>query len=291
MDTRDLRAFLRVYEEKSINKAAKQLFITPQGLSRVIHNLETDLDTCLFERTPGGMVPTESGAYLYENSHTLLQELDALETGIRRFRNRGSRMEIGFSCGVLNVFPIQQLEAYKRQYPELLIQWEEASNREVTEQVLKRELDVGFVIGQVSSGELWVKELFSIRLSVLVYEGHPFFERESLSVRELQGEPLISLNEKFSCYHSLIERCRDFGFAPDIVVKTMEGQLIYRFCKERIGLGIVVDIHKDEIRRDGLRMIGLSDSLPWKISVIAREERKKERRILDLVGCLTQAAG
>ena len=45
MDTKDLRAFLRVYEEKSVNKAAKQLFITPQGLSRVIHNLETDLDT------------------------------------------------------------------------------------------------------------------------------------------------------------------------------------------------------------------------------------------------------
>ncbi len=86
MDTKDLRAFLRVYEEKSVNKAAKQLFITPQGLSRVIHNLETDLGTTLFMRTPSGMLPTDSGVYLYENSRTLLQELDALETGIRRFQ-------------------------------------------------------------------------------------------------------------------------------------------------------------------------------------------------------------
>ncbi len=102
-------------------------------------------------------------------------------------------------------------------------------------------------------------------------------------MQDLQGEPLISLNEKFSCYHSLVERCRDFGFVPDIVVKTMEGQLIYRFCKERIGLGIVVDIHWDDIRTDGLRMISLSDSLPWKISVIVREERKEEKGILELV--------
>ena len=94
---------------------------------------------------------------------------------------------------------------------------------------------------------------------------------------------MISLNEKFSCYHSLVERCRDFGFVPDIVVKTMEGQLIYRFCKARIGLGIVVDIHWDDIRTDGLRMISLSDSLPWKISVIVREERKEEKGILELV--------
>lgn len=283
MDTKDLRAFLRVYEEKSVHKAAKQLFITPQGLSRVIHNLETDLSTCLFERTPGGMVPTESGVYLYENSRTLLQELDALETGIRRFRDRNSRMEIGFSCGVLNVFPIRKLESYQRRHPEKTVQWEEASNREIIDKVLKGELDVGFVIGQVSGRELWVREVFSIRLSVLVYEGHPLFGRDSLSVKDLQGEPLISLNEKFYCYHSLVERCRDFGFMPDIVVKTMEGQLIYRFCKEKIGLGIVVDIHKDEIRKEGLSMIGLADSLPWKISVIAREERKDEKGILELI--------
>lgn len=285
MDTKDLRAFLRVYEEKSINKAAKQLFITPQGLSRVIHNLESDLDTCLFERTPGGMLPTESGVYLYENSHMLLQELDALENGIRRFRNRDSRMEIGFSCGVLNVFPIRKLETFKRRHSEMTVQWEEASNQEIIGKVLKGELDVGFVIGRVSSRELWAREVFSIQLSVLVYEGHPLFERDSLSVKDLQGQPLISLNEKFYCYHSLAERCRDFGFTPDFVVKTMEGQLIYRFCKEKVGLGIVVDIHKDEIRKDGLRMIGLSDSLPWKISVVVREERKKEKGILELVEC------
>ena len=30
MDTKDLKAFTTVYEEKSINAAAKKLFITPQ---------------------------------------------------------------------------------------------------------------------------------------------------------------------------------------------------------------------------------------------------------------------
>ena len=50
-DTKDLRYFRQVYEDKSINQAAKQLFITPQGLSRVITKLEGELQTKLFERT------------------------------------------------------------------------------------------------------------------------------------------------------------------------------------------------------------------------------------------------
>ena len=53
MDTKEIRSFRLVYEERSINKAAEQLFITPQGLSRIIHNLEEELQITLFERTKG----------------------------------------------------------------------------------------------------------------------------------------------------------------------------------------------------------------------------------------------
>ena len=61
MDLKELRYFIRVYEEKSINKAATQLFITPQGLSKMIQHLEEDLHTKLFIRSMKGMEPTESG--------------------------------------------------------------------------------------------------------------------------------------------------------------------------------------------------------------------------------------
>ena len=49
MDTKDLRCFRLVYEERSINQAARHLFITPQGLSRIISRLEEELHTLLFE--------------------------------------------------------------------------------------------------------------------------------------------------------------------------------------------------------------------------------------------------
>ena len=45
MDTREIRCFRLVYEECSINKAASQIFITPQGLSRIITKLENELQT------------------------------------------------------------------------------------------------------------------------------------------------------------------------------------------------------------------------------------------------------
>ena len=40
MDTRAIRCFQQVYEKKSIHQAARGLFLTPQGVSRIIGVLE-----------------------------------------------------------------------------------------------------------------------------------------------------------------------------------------------------------------------------------------------------------
>ena len=116
MDTKDLRFFRQVYEERSIHKASKLLFITPQGLSKIIRHLEEELGTCLFERLANGMVPTESGTWLYENSTPLLEQFDEIMIGLRQIQDRDQKLKIGFSCGVLNVFPLQKLEEYQKQY-------------------------------------------------------------------------------------------------------------------------------------------------------------------------------
>ncbi len=279
MDTKDIRFFMRVYEERSINKAARQMFITPQGLSKIIQHLEEELEASLFERSSNGMVPTEIGTYFYQNSQFILDKLDEIKIGICQIRDKESKLVMGFSCGVLNVFPLQRLEEYKSGGARVEVQWEEFSNQEVIDKVLKGSIDIGFVIGIVTDHGLWSKELFSRKMSVVVYEGHPFYNRESLSVNDLRGEPLITLNEKYYSYHSLLQRCHDFGFVPSIVIKTMESKIIYRFCKRKMGLGIDVNIHQEEIAMDGLKLIELHDSIPWKISMVIRNDRKEEYAI------------
>ena len=51
MDTKHLEYFQIVYEEKSIQKKKKKLFISPQGLGRIIQNLESEFGTTFFNRT------------------------------------------------------------------------------------------------------------------------------------------------------------------------------------------------------------------------------------------------
>jgi len=79
MNAKALRYFWCVYEERSINKAAKQLFMTPQGLSRIIQNLEDELGATLFERSSKGMVPTKCGVYLHHQCPEILNKYDEIQ--------------------------------------------------------------------------------------------------------------------------------------------------------------------------------------------------------------------
>ena len=280
MDTKDIRSFRLVYEERSINRAAKQLFITPQGLSRIIHKLEDELQIVLFERTKGGMVPTECGDYFYAQSQELLYQLEDMKYHLQKMNSRQRKIKIGFACGVLNLVSLKKLNAIQREMPDVSVQWEEMENQEVAEQVNRGLLDIGFIIGTIPGNEVESCVVYEGKMNALVYPGHPFYEKEKLSIEELKEQPLISLNQKYFSYHSFMQRCGDFGFVPNIVINTMESQLIYRFCNEKLGLGIDADIHKTERLYPDIRRVELQDAIPWKVSMIYRK-KEQDRSLVE----------
>jgi len=65
MDKRQLNAFICVFEERNITRAAEQLNLTQPALSATIKALEESLSTRLFIRKPRGVEVTEDARALY----------------------------------------------------------------------------------------------------------------------------------------------------------------------------------------------------------------------------------
>ncbi len=62
MKIENLRYFLIVVREGSLNKAAETLFLSPQNLGGIIKNLEKELGVTLLVRTPKGVSLSKDGA-------------------------------------------------------------------------------------------------------------------------------------------------------------------------------------------------------------------------------------
>ena len=83
MDIESLRAFLAVAETGSFSQAADRLFLTQPAISKRIAQLETQLDTRLFDRIGRTVSLTESGQALISRANSILQQVEDTERAIR----------------------------------------------------------------------------------------------------------------------------------------------------------------------------------------------------------------
>lgn len=97
MNLRRLRHFLSVYEHGSLGRAAGALHLTQPALSKSIQQLEAHLGVQLFDRTPGGVVPTIYGDTLSMHAKVIESEIRNAEREMATLRG-GSKGEV--SVGV-----------------------------------------------------------------------------------------------------------------------------------------------------------------------------------------------
>lgn len=282
MDTKHLEYFRIVYEEKSIHAAAKKLFISPQGLGRIIQNIESEFGVPFFTRTKNGVFPTAEGSLFYEQCVKTTDEFHMLASRIKQMENRGRSIRIGFATGTLQLFPLEILFRFMEAYPEIRVNWCEYHNPELIGNILASEVDYGFVVGKAEDDRL-VRDLRCVcPVVLLVYKGHPLYEEEIVSLDMLKEENLILMNEKFQIYHDFLRACRLNGFEPKVIAKTMDGNTLRRLCKA--GLGVAVSPCFPDQELPGVRAVPLVGDYNWEIygTWLKEQENNESIRLLDL---------
>lgn len=79
MQLQQLRYVLEVENTGSMNKAAKNLFISQPNLSSAINNLEKELNVQIFNRTNKGVEVTRDGKLLIQYAKSILGQVEQLE--------------------------------------------------------------------------------------------------------------------------------------------------------------------------------------------------------------------
>ncbi|MGI6007024.1 MAG: LysR family transcriptional regulator [Ruminococcus sp.] len=274
MDIKDLKCFAAVYEERSINKAAGKLFITAQGLGKVIQKLEEELHADLFERSKKGVVPTESAVFLYEKAKEIIRLFHETEQGIRQIKMKKKTFRLACSRGVLNALSFSLVSDFIKNHPCLQVEWTEYSNREVKEKVEDLEIDVGIVVGRTLAEGIDERKIASRHIRLIVYGDHPLYNRDKVKVEELKGERIVILNEQFQVFHTFRELCKQNGFEPDVAAKTEDSSFLFQLCKSGVGIGVVIDFSTENFLMEGVRIVELEEKVSWDIYRICRDRCK-----------------
>lgn len=144
MRTEYLNYFTKVVEIGTISAAAEMLYLSPQGLSQAIQQLEKEFGVELFYREGGKLHLTAAGSDAYELSLKILQDSDALQHRMNDFQEKRSKTEADelFLCTSplpsLTFLP-DVIRKFHRRNPRTIIHVQEVALPELLKRVKRNE--------------------------------------------------------------------------------------------------------------------------------------------------------
>ncbi len=168
MNFQHLRYFLMVAEELNITRAAERLYISQQSLSSHISNLEKELDTKLFTRSPK-LALTYAGEQLAETAVQILdlQNQYLVKVGdINRHYIGTLRLGISHTCG-LALLP-DVLPVFRAEFPLVEFSLFEGNSTQLEDELSHRRVDLIICFQPVTLEGVETMELTDQRLMMVV---------------------------------------------------------------------------------------------------------------------------
>ncbi len=135
MQVRHLEYFAEIIRNGSINGAAKNLYISPQALSSIVSNLESEIGCSLLVRNRHGVTATEAGEKVYKDLQTILPIIGEWNNLVNKDRKATLDLYVSLALAAsMNSFLIKMEE----RYPELSIRVHESRGKAICDQASKK---------------------------------------------------------------------------------------------------------------------------------------------------------
>lgn len=192
VDLRQMWYAVMAAQERSVRRAAVMLNVRQSTLSRRIRQLEEQIGVSLFDRSSGGVSPTQAGHEFLRIVGRVLQEIDDV---VKRARSTGrgevGRLTVGFSTSLASGNLPVTLADFARRFPDVKIGTIEGSWERLRPMLENHQADIAIVTGELAFHTSISMPLWSERIIVALPETHPLAGHEIIYWTELKGETLL----------------------------------------------------------------------------------------------------
>lgn len=220
MTITQIHYFVEVAKQMNFTKAANNLFVVQQVVSRQIKALEEELGFPLFYREPGQLRLTDGGKILYEFWENMLKNQEnALMQARRAMDDETHTFRIGtLAISWLQDLLSQTISSVSRENRNMQFQVECDSYRELRRKLGDKLLDCIISLEDENYGmseEYETRILADLHPHLIIAVHHPLY-RPDMNVNDLQDTTLYILSPKFStkAKKNILEYCKLSGFEP-----------------------------------------------------------------------------
>ncbi|KQN49186.1 transcriptional regulator [Serratia sp. Leaf50] len=273
MDVRTLRYFVEVVRQQSFTRAAEKLFVTQPTISKMLRNLEDELECTLLIREGRRLRLTDSGQALYQRGLKILEEFRQLEAELEDINDvKRGLLRLGVPPMVgTQMAPL--IGEFRQNYPGIALIISEFGGLTVQQAVLSGELDLALTALPIDpSLPITSQLLFSHPLCVVVPRTPYWLERSSVAISELAEESILIYNEDFVLYRQLLDAFSAHGFTPKIAARSGQWDFLAAMVQAGMGVAILPEPVCQRLDATRLRWLPLAPTLLWQLGLIWRQD-------------------
>lgn len=272
MNTEALEYFIKVYEKKSVTAAAKDLFITPQGLSKTIKQLELDLETELFYRGSRGVEATEFGELLYARAKHICYLIEDIKNEISVMSGSKRVLNVAVTYSATPALPKNLLFSFPKEYPNIQMKLREVPDEYPIGTLFEEEeVEIGLIMVNEKADNCDYERVLTGKAVLVVSRDHPLAHREEVSITELENETFVIKAVEAGGEHNFISRCLEFGFTPNVKYEIGNVATAHMLCKSEGLVSVSVDYIEKAFKDEEVKIIKLKERIEQNIYLVTRK--------------------
>ena len=240
LSSREIETFRAVIQTGTTTAAAQLLHTTQPSVSRLLAQMQAAAGLRLFDMHKGRLRPTAEAMDLYATvqQHFLGRERIERELAVLRQSGAGA-LRIGCTPALgLSVIPMA-VRRFAERYPGRHLSLQTLGTQALREGLLHGHFDLVVSTMAIATPELDASVLHHSHAVCVMHPEHPLAARSELHVRDLHGQPLLTLNADDNIFLQLQHMMQAHGIEAGSTIETTYSSTICCLAAQGLGLGVV----------------------------------------------------
>lgn len=269
---KSLQCFVTLVKTKSFTRTAEQLYLTQPTISKILQQLEGQLQVQLLVKPEHGrkrqVELTEIGQRIYQHALELLQAEQNIFLEIENYQQlKTGTLKLGVPPLGSQLLTTALFD-YHQQWPEIELAFLEVGSKGIEQALLNNELDVGVLLHPFDQHIFNSIELCDYPLMVLLRRDAAWATRKKIHLEELQHQSFLMFPENFSLNRIILDACEQHGFYPSIACRTSQWNLLADMVLQRMGIALLPQYYTDMLDPDLFAAIPLEKpNIQWHLAM------------------------
>lgn len=237
MSTARIRAFLAVARHGSFSAGARALGLSQPTLTTQVQHLERQYNVELFHRKGRRIELSDVGQQLLP----IAQRMAVLELEANNLLHDSGRLDSGqLKLGAVGPFHvIEMVDHYRQRYPRIDVSIRVGNSAQVLADLEQYATDIAVLAGRQDDPSLYAVHYARHAIILFTNASHPFAERTSVHLHELEGQPLLQRETGSTTRLALERALQEAGVTPRKAMEIGSREALREAVVRGIGIGAV----------------------------------------------------